>query len=405
MYKGFVRDLRRALNHLYDPDFLSRSPLCALFGITSAYDRSVRLQRILEDAIAALKPKTREPANARQWQIHELLAYRYLQQFSQKEVADQLNISRSTLAREQTAALQALALHLWGKYRLADKSPATPVEVPRPAERAEELAWLAVPSPDRVTDPAQTLHDVVSMVQPLAQRYQASLEIQTPDHLPALAVYPAALRQILLSLLTATLHFAQSGRITAAAAPSEWGLCLEITGQRPGPAPAGQGDDAVPTLETARQMAELSGGSLTVETGRRAMTARLVLPTLASTPVLVVDDSADHVELLKRYTANTRYRLFGAQDPQKATEIAEETRSQAIVLDIMMPRCDGWMVLERLRAHPATGHLPIAVCSIVPCSELALSLGADAFLQKPVSQEDLLATLARLIGPEASGPR
>ena len=412
MDEGFVRDLRQALNHLYDPHFLGRSPLCAALGITTAYDRPVRLQRLLEDGITALRPATREAANAHQGHLYELLAYRYLQQFGQKEVADQLNISLSQLAREQNAALQALALYLWDRHHptvepAKERQAAASGDQPhrQPAGEADELAWLAVPSPDRVAHVQPVLRDVVNMVQPLLLREQTTLKVHAQDALPALAVYPAALRQILLNLLTVFLHLAQGGRITVSAALREYDIVFEITGERQTPGVDHDTYDPAPSLQTARHMAELSGGTLVLDVVRSAATARLVLPTLESMPVLVVDDSADHVELLKRYAAHTSYRVLSTQDPQRATELAEQTGARAIVIDIMMPRCDGWTVLERLRAHPATAHLPILVCSIIPCSELVLPLGANAFLQKPVSREDFLATLAHWLDPRAPAPR
>jgi CheY-like chemotaxis protein len=73
--------------------------------------------------------------------------------------------------------------------------------------------------------------------------------------------------------------------------------------------------------------------------------------------------------------------------------LARELTPQLILLDVMMPGRDGWTALGQLREHPQTQHIPIIVCSIVSQRELALALGAVAFLRKPVSREDLLAAL------------
>jgi CheY-like chemotaxis protein len=121
-------------------------------------------------------------------------------------------------------------------------------------------------------------------------------------------------------------------------------------------------------------------------------------------PVLVIDDNADTLQLLRRYTAGTRYRLVGTRDPDQALGIACETDPQVVVLDVMMPQVDGWKVLGRLRQHPLTGHLPIVVYTILAQEELALSLGASAFLRKPVTQQRFLAVLDQVVLP-AQGPR
>jgi CheY-like chemotaxis protein len=61
---------------------------------------------------------------------------------------------------------------------------------------------------------------------------------------------------------------------------------------------------------------------------------------------------------------------------------------------VLMPREDGWEFLLSLRSHHETSAIPIIVCSVLGGSQLALSLGAAAYLPKPVSEQALLHTLA-----------
>jgi CheY-like chemotaxis protein len=62
----------------------------------------------------------------------------------------------------------------------------------------------------------------------------------------------------------------------------------------------------------------------------------------------------------------------------------------------MMNQEDGWDVLQELTHDPLTATVPIVVCSVLDQQELALMLGATAFLKKPVMAEDLLQTLDQL---------
>jgi len=62
-----------------------------------------------------------------------------------------------------------------------------------------------------------------------------------------------------------------------------------------------------------------------------------------------------------------------------------------------MPNIDGWQVLSELRQSPATHRIPIVVCTVLPLADLALSLGVNAFLQKPVTQDQFLGILDRLV--------
>jgi CheY-like chemotaxis protein len=68
-----------------------------------------------------------------------------------------------------------------------------------------------------------------------------------------------------------------------------------------------------------------------------------------------------------------------------------------IVLDVMMPEEDGWMLLGQFREHPRMRGIPIIICTIVPQEQLALSLGAAQFLRKPVTRAMLLAALDRQV--------
>ena len=117
----FINDLRKALNSLYDLNHLRQNPLCQVFGDGDPFDASFGLQHVLEEAIAALKPKKEETQGTYAWETYELLALRYLQQFSQKEVADQLGVSLSQMNRVQQKAVETLAAYLWEKYNLASR--------------------------------------------------------------------------------------------------------------------------------------------------------------------------------------------------------------------------------------------------------------------------------------------
>ena len=80
------------------------------------------------------------------------------------------------------------------------------------------------------------------------------------------------------------------------------------------------------------------------------------------------------------------------------TRLAREVLPAAITLDIMMPNQDGWEILQALKSDPATRSIPVIICSVLEDPELAHSLGAAAYLQKPISQAALLDVLGELPG-------
>jgi len=117
------------------------------------------------------------------------------------------------------------------------------------------------------------------------------------------------------------------------------------------------------------------------------------LPPAEQAPVLAIDDNADTLKLYERYLSGSQYRLIGTPDPRQALSLAEQFDPAAILLDVMLPGMDGWELLGRLREHPLTAGVPVIVCTILPQEQLALALGAAAFIRKPVTREALLAVL------------
>ena len=118
--------------------------------------------------------------------------------------------------------------------------------------------------------------------------------------------------------------------------------------------------------------------------------------------ILVIDDNFDVGQLFERYTFNTRFKIYYLSNADYVFNVVEECQPKAILLDVMMPSKDGWEILGRLRQHPLTSRLPIVICTVLHEEELALALGASAFLTKPVSRASLLKVLNQVLGEEPS---
>ena len=417
-YDEFANHVHSALKHLYEPDRLRQNPLAALFGVANRPDTFAALQRILTEAIQSLEPKADEPPQSYGWEVYEPLFYRYVHQLGQEHVAKQLGMSVRHLRRKEHAALEVLASQLWKQFDLQGQLVTDNVGGATSPEGAEssptvndELAWLKDTPPGGPVDLNQTLPEVVQLLERLAAQHGVYLKMATMEALPALAVHEVALRQALLNLLGVAIHWASGGKVFISARPLPLGVerietCLveiRIGGVRsPSTAQAISNTD-VPSLELARQLAGLCGGRLAVSDSQDTFDALLTLPSFEQLPVLVIDDNADTLQLLQRYTAGSRYRLIATRDPERALELAERFSPRIIVLDVMMPSVDGWRVLAYLRQQALTERIPIVVCTILAQEELAFSLGASGFLQKPVTRQGFLAALDRQIEPMEKG--
>ena len=251
----------------------------------------------------------------------------------------------------------------------------------------------------------QLLSEVLDLVQPLALKYGVQMERSVAQTLPALAVHPVALNQILLGLLSVAIHRSTGGRVRVAARSVGWEVEIEVGGRESPDLVGPAWDREAANVESARQLTWLCGGRLNLNGAPGAFCATLSVPALEQLQVLVVEDHADTLQLFQRYALGTRYRLTGTRDPEQALDLAVQLEPQVIVLDVMMPEVDGWKVLSRLRQYPATSDIPIVVCTILPHEELALSLGANAFVRKPVSRQAFLAALDGQVTLGRSGCR
>ena len=124
----------------------------------------------------------------------------------------------------------------------------------------------------------------------------------------------------------------------------------------------------------------------------------VTLPAVESNTVLVIDDNADLTALYQRFLAGHNLTLVGATSGTQALELVHEVKPALILLDLMLPYQDGWEILQRLRGDEQTAITPIVICSVLNEPDLALAMGADDYITKPVSQETLVGVLRRWLG-------
>jgi CheY-like chemotaxis protein len=225
------------------------------------------------------------------------------------------------------------------------------------------------------------------------------VEFQCQEPSPALFLQPSLFRQGLLNMLIAIIQFVPGGIIKIQANQQTEKIVIEIEAI---PAPDHQewNDMGINDgLRAAELFFDCCNGSIEVEepTETAPLHVRIALPILERMSVLVVEDHADTLQLFQRYLADSRYIFWGASSVNEGLALAETIMPGVIVLDVMMPESDGWEFLGRLHVHPKLMHIPVIVYSIISQENLALSLGAAEFLQKPISRKELLAALDRQV--------
>jgi CheY-like chemotaxis protein len=103
-----------------------------------------------------------------------------------------------------------------------------------------------------------------------------------------------------------------------------------------------------------------------------------------SISVLVVDDDRDARAMYGMYLRHAGCKVRTARDGIVAIAKAKERPPDVIVMDLAMPRLDGWIASRWLKSSPATAHIPIIALSAAPMArEEARAVGCDGFLAKP----------------------
>ena len=104
--------------------------------------------------------------------------------------------------------------------------------------------------------------------------------------------------------------------------------------------------------------------------------------------VLIVDDDRDARNFYAHYLTQMGCRVVTAYDGLKAIATAAQCQPDVIVMDLLMPRLDGWEATARLKRSSSTQHIPVIVVSGVQTSrDRARAAGCDGFLAKPCSAE------------------
>ncbi len=114
--------------------------------------------------------------------------------------------------------------------------------------------------------------------------------------------------------------------------------------------------------------------------------------------ILLVDDEKDILDLLEFNLESEGYKTYKAQDGEEAVQKATSKQPDLVLLDIMLPKKDGWEVLRELRANKATAGIPVIFLTAKD-SEIdevvGLELGADDYIVKPISIRKLLARVKK----------
>ncbi|MFH6781983.1 MULTISPECIES: response regulator [Methylobacterium] len=335
--------------------------------------------------------------------------------------------------------IEANARHLLGLIN--DVLDLSKIEAERMEIYAEDL------------DVAETVREVATTVDALVIKKGNTLDLQLGEGLGRAHTDATKLRQCLINLLSNAAKFTEGGTITLSAARErrEGGDRLRFTVADTG---IGMSEeqlsrlferftqaDASTTrrfggtglgLAITRAFARMLGGEITVasrvgegttftlelsalhEERDPAEPAAALTPSAPDAPaapagagsnlVLVVDDDPATRDLLARFLRRDGFEVATAADGRAGLEQARLLRPRVVLLDVTMPRMDGWAVLRALRADPDFGATPVIMVTVLDEQNLAFSLGATDYLHKPVEWGALKEAMERFRPAIHEGP-
>ena len=115
--------------------------------------------------------------------------------------------------------------------------------------------------------------------------------------------------------------------------------------------------------------------------------------------ILIADDEPN-IRILVSSMLGKDYTVIGASDGEEAINIARDSKPDLILMDILMPKVDGYIACHAIKTDPATKAIPVVMLTAVGYElnkRLAEEVGADGYITKPFSPQDLLDTIDRCV--------
>ena len=119
--------------------------------------------------------------------------------------------------------------------------------------------------------------------------------------------------------------------------------------------------------------------------------------------ILIVDDSQAEARLMQAFLEQAGFWAVALSEPRRIEEVLEIERPSLILLDVVMPERNGFQACRELKAHPDFGHIPIVMVTSKSTQSdqfWGLQQGAEGYLVKPFTREQLLFEVNRVLGKQ-----
>jgi signal transduction histidine kinase/DNA-binding response OmpR family regulator len=280
---------------------------------------------------------------------------------------------------------------------------------------------------------SDALETSLALVRERAGQHRISLDVQVGPEVSVVEADELRVKQVLLNLLSNAVKFTgDGGRVKVRAWVDGEAVIVTVADNGLGVGPEDrerifesfqQGTRGPPKTEgtglgltLSKRIVEQHGGRIWLHSeigvgstfgftvplrGDRAVGERCAEtrePTVPLSPtVVIVEDDRRSRELFELYLERTGVEVVTASDGQEGLDVVRRLHPAAVVLDLYLPKLDGWDVLALLKADASTSAIPVIIVSMVDERGKGFALGAADYLVKPVGREQVLTALNRAV--------
>ena len=122
---------------------------------------------------------------------------------------------------------------------------------------------------------------------------------------------------------------------------------------------------------------------------------------MSNARILVVEDNRDNMTLIVDVLLSLNYAVIQANDGERGIELARTEKPDLILMDLSLPKVDGWTATRQLKSDPHMNHIPIIALTahaMVGDRERALEAGCDDYVSKPIDLLKLANKLVQYLG-------
>jgi CheY-like chemotaxis protein len=383
----FLELAKDALEHFYDLTHLENHPFALMVkrkGNVVEETRGQLLQKDLSRAIDMLDSGQALSSSSSPLRRYNIMRQRYLERLTIPNISYELGVSERQIHRDLRQSEDDLATILWSWY-VGEAAVVSGGDSKPDESITMEIEQLQT-NFQRI-DIGRLVCAAISSIEQLSSKRNVKIVANVPLEPVMISTDPVVAKHVLINLFSSAVQKSDGSQVHLLLKSSDERtvLILRFAGT------LGSIENLINDI-TAQLLHRLKWEiNQNISQGVKhifELSFGKNIPT-----VLVIDDYEGLSHLLKRFLAGYPCRVLAATDGVSGLSLAREIQPDAVILDVMMPNMDGWEVLQRLRNHPDTQHIPVIICSVFDDPELACALGASSFLSKPVKREDIIKAL------------